>query len=303
MIPLFPKFKKLALTDRASIERIVTKFPPYSDFNFVSLWSWNTKGAVQISRLNKNLVVIFSDYVSGEQYLSFIGDKKVLDTTYTLLHFAKQKFKKPVLKLIPEDLSLFYKQHNDGSLRIHADRDSADYVYLAEHLATMHEWRKNSRGETLRHTLKRYPNYSVIVKTLRGIDHSHYHQLFHQWSQNKHAMTPYDLNEYKAFGRFLTMKNNKIRFISIYVGGELAGFSAYELLPKHHAIAHFSKADIVRFPGMYDLLNWEEARVLHTQGVKFLNWEQDLGLEGLRYAKEKYRPYFLMKKVQINLLS
>lgn len=302
MIPPFPKFKKLELSDKRSIEKIVSKFPPYSDFNFSSLWSWNIRNRVQISRLNKNLVVLFSDYLSEEQYLSFLGNSKVLDTTLTLLHFSKEKFNKGFLRLIPEDLTLFYKKHMDSSFSIHLDRDAADYIYLAEHLALMHEWRKNSRGAALRRTLEKYPSYKVLVKTPQGIHHKHYHELFHQWSQNKHAMSAYDLNEYKAFGRFLLLKNRNIRFISIYIEGVLAGFSVYELLPGHYAIAHFSKANTVQYPGIYDILNWEEARVLHKQGVKFLNWEQDLGIEGLRYAKEKYRPFFLMKKISINLL-
>lgn len=60
MIPEFPEFKKLELSDEEKIEKITKKFPPYSDFNFVSMWSWNIYNTVTISQLKKNLVVLLT---------------------------------------------------------------------------------------------------------------------------------------------------------------------------------------------------------------------------------------------------
>lgn len=44
MLPEFPQFKNLELSDEEEIERHTHKFLPYSDFNFVSMWSWDIKG-------------------------------------------------------------------------------------------------------------------------------------------------------------------------------------------------------------------------------------------------------------------
>ncbi|MGA9396241.1 MAG: hypothetical protein WCA83_14480 [Azonexus sp.] len=43
MIPDFPEFKPLELTDRAAIEAVVHAFPPYSDFSFTNLYAWNAQ--------------------------------------------------------------------------------------------------------------------------------------------------------------------------------------------------------------------------------------------------------------------
>lgn len=77
MIPKFPKFKHIELIDKEEIEKITQKFPPYSDFNFISMWSWDIKVEMIISKLNNNLVVRFTDYLTGYPFFSFLGDNMV----------------------------------------------------------------------------------------------------------------------------------------------------------------------------------------------------------------------------------
>jgi len=48
MLPEFPKFKGIELSDKEDVEKITHKYPSYSDFNFVSMWSWDIKGEMQI---------------------------------------------------------------------------------------------------------------------------------------------------------------------------------------------------------------------------------------------------------------
>ena len=49
------------------------------------------------------------------------------------------------------------------------------------------------------------------------------------------------------------------------------------------------------------MLDWEEeARILHDMNIPYYNWEQDLGIPGLRYSKEKYKPIFYLKKFTVS---
>ena len=45
MLPKFPEFKKLELNDKAVLHSVTALLPPYSDFNFTSLFSWNVNDA------------------------------------------------------------------------------------------------------------------------------------------------------------------------------------------------------------------------------------------------------------------
>src|SRR6185436_18619332 len=103
MIPEFPEFKKLELTDKEEVEKFTSKFPPYSDFNFVSMWSWDIKGEMRLSMLNGNLVVRFTDYLTGELFYSFLGNSKVNETAEMLINFSRKEGLGAKLRLVPED--------------------------------------------------------------------------------------------------------------------------------------------------------------------------------------------------------
>ncbi|MEJ0042787.1 MAG: hypothetical protein WDM81_11525 [Rhizomicrobium sp.] len=55
------------------MERITRRFPPYSDFNFLNLYSWDAGERVRLSSLNGNLVIRFADYLTDEPFYMFLG--------------------------------------------------------------------------------------------------------------------------------------------------------------------------------------------------------------------------------------
>ena len=102
MIPSFPSFKRLELSDRPEVEALLQPHPPYSDFNFASLWCYDTRGLSRLSMLHGNLVVQISDYLTGEPALSFLGVQRVADTAGALLDHAAKHQLCPTLRLVPE---------------------------------------------------------------------------------------------------------------------------------------------------------------------------------------------------------
>ena len=67
---------------------------------------------------------------------------------------------------------------------------------------------------------------------------------------------------------------------------------------------HFEKTD-PRVPEAYPVINNLFARHIRDKfpQVRFLNREDDMGLEGLRKAKESYCPHHLVKKCWACLLE
>jgi uncharacterized protein len=293
MIPKFPRFKKIGLQDKKHIEQFTCHFPPYSDFNFSSMWGWNVHNKILISELNNNLVVLFKDYVTDDYFLSFLGNEKVEETARELIEYSQKKYQKNFLKLIPEEVYLSLKK---PGFAIKHDRNAFDYIFLVEHLAHMEHWPKSTSGKRIRNFIKQKTPYKIHNSSVNKIPPKEFKEIFKKWVINK-KIDDYNSHEYKAFLRFLKTKNKNLRIISLYMKGVLAGFTLYEIVSKDYAISHFATADKNHHSAIYDLLNWEEAKYLHKKGVKYFNWEQDLGLPGLRYAKTKYRPAFLLKKL------
>ena len=297
MIPKFPEFKKIELSDKKDVEKFTQGFPPYSDFNFVSMWIWNIHDKMMLSQLNGNLVVLFVDYVSKEYFLSFIGINKITETALELINFSREKYQVNFLKLVPEEIA---NGISEIAIEIKPDRDSFDYIYSIAHLASMDSWSKNTSGKTIRKFIKSNLDYTVKHLSTKEILKNEYREFFKKWAYNKKIDEYFDLNEYKAFERLLMLDSEEIRFLSLYIDNILVGFTVYEILSNDFIVSHFAKFDIKYSYTISDILNWEEAKVLNKKGIKYCNWEQDLGLLSLRKAKEKYKPDFLLKKFIID---
>ena len=69
-------------------------------------------------------------------------------------------------------------------------------------------------------------------------------------------------------------------------------FSIYSPLNGNMADVHFEKFD-PEVKGIGQVINWETARAL-AGTTKYINREQDLGIEGLRQAKRSYTPEYIL---------
>lgn len=292
VIPDFPEFKLLELTDRADVEAVVHSFPPYSDFSFTNMYAWNA----EVSLLNGNLVMKLADYVSGSPFFSFIGRHRLMDTASQLLDLATKQYQTEVLRLVPACTAQALA--NDG-FTVATDEAATDYVFDVNHVAGMHEWTGHSIRRRIRQFAKRYPHYSIRHAPLHAIDTNEFRALFALWAERKGYDSPQASHEYPAFERFLSSADPCIETVGLYVDSRLVGFSSFELLPDEMAIVHFSKADHSLYGGICDVLYWEEAKLLKTRGVRHYNWEQDLGLLGLQQSKKKYQPCQFLKKFTV----
>ena len=134
MIPIFPQFKKLELSDRKDVETLTSGLPPYSDFNFASMWLWDRKGDTVISDLNGNLVARFSDSRTDESFYSFVGMSECNDTVSELLEYLSYQGLKPELRLVPE---VSANELIEGKYVVVEDRDNFDYVLCTKEVSSM----------------------------------------------------------------------------------------------------------------------------------------------------------------------
>jgi uncharacterized protein len=297
-IPRFPTFKHLELCDRQEIEELTSGYEPYSDFNFVSLWSWDTDGACQLSRLNDNLVVKLKDYGTDEVFLTFIGTQAVKETAAMLLAYAERQGIPLELRLVPEAVL------NDtlrASLAIEEDPGSFDYVLSVHEWTEMRGGRFRNKRNAVNALERRYaPEFRVLDLQSRRVQQDII-RVFLLWSDKRKRFGLGETrNELLAIRRIFSIpaECGLISF-GVYSGDELLGFSINQLLPNHYAIGHFWKADH-EFPGIYPFMLRESCRHLDGLDTHLFNIEQDLGKSGLANAKRLYRPCRLLRKYVIS---
>lgn len=301
MIPTFPDFKKIEIGDKKGIESFTHRYHPYSDFNFTNLWAWDTHSRRRISKLNGNLVVLFTDYITGEPSLSFLGTHKCDDTAHQLLQFARTSKLSPVLRYITEES---IKEMRSTDLHIVDDKHNFDYIFSVSQLAHPQGSKLKEKRYLAKRFVREYPEASF---ELRGINEKsaqgHIISVLRRWEkQKKLNRKEYDIeHEEKAIRRILsTPHDHKLVLSCVILDDVMLGFSIDEILPNKYAISHFIKAD-VSFKGIYEFLNERVAQYLLTHHVELWNWEQDLNIEGLQRLKTGYRPVHFLKKYRVSL--
>jgi hypothetical protein len=80
------------------------------------------------------------------------------------------------------------------------------------------------------------------------------------------------------------------------------GFSLCEAVNKDYAICRFHKS-VLNYKHLDAFFSNLVAIELKHLGSKYLSWEQDLGVEGLREFKSSYKPIKFLKKYTITKSS
>ncbi len=303
MIPEFPEFKKLEFSDKAEVEQFTKDFPPYSDFNFVSMWSWDVRGDMRLSNLNGNLVVKFSHYLTEDTFLSFIGKNKITETAKMLIGASKNTLELPAeIKLVPEFMIEDLRQND---FTIVEEPGQFDYIYDLKVLSEFAGGHFASKRTAMNKLLRNCP--TITAKIIDISDEIHKFSIKKvnlAWLRHKTKKDPYDevKNELIAIDRFLTAPNqDSMITVGVYVDDVMVGYHVAERVQDDFAICHYVKADFSHV-GIYDYLMRETARTLLSMGIKYLNFEQDLGLLGLKISKERFSTGIFLKKYKLVII-
>jgi len=304
MIPTFPNHKKLEKTDYNEIRQFTSKFVPYSDYNFVSLYSYDTGSDIQLSQYKGNLIVKFSDYIDDSiHFYSFIGKNEVGDTIKTLLDYSASNNLQKKLSLIPEDCIKDNITKLSEKFTIEEDKTNHDYVCSTVEWTNLEEPSYKELRRQVRRFERNYPEHKHTKldlsdsKTLDKI-----YNLFNLWGKNSQQSQEECEVELVAVKRFISLNNIcPIKCYGIYIDDKLIDFEFAEIdkdNPKY-GISHFAKFDkSIKDSYVYGFHSL--CKQFNSQNCEYINIEQDLGLERLRHTKEKWNPTLYLKKYSIS---
>jgi uncharacterized protein len=302
MQPIYPDFKKIELSDYDLIDQFTRQFPPYNDFEFTSLWTYNTIGENTFSFLHNNLIIRIQDFVSGSFFYSFLGNNKINETVTALIVKSKEENLGSKLYLVPEisikaavDLSKFFL--------VKEDPDSFDYILSVDDAATLNGAKYHDKRNLVNKFNKLYSG--VEVKALDLTDKETERDmldLFYLWeNQKKKTRNETNIELTAVKNLFSLARINKMTGTGIYISNKLIGFCTYNLVQDNYAILSFEKADYT-YQGIFEMINNQAAMRLKTLGYRYINFEQDLGIPGLKKAKQLWRPIYFLKKYTVEPL-
>ncbi|PKN72383.1 MAG: hypothetical protein CVU50_07360 [Candidatus Cloacimonetes bacterium HGW-Cloacimonetes-3] len=267
----------------------LTRYPREScDYSVTNIISWGQIYRNHLLIWQDNLIIYNPKY----QYILFpLGNNFSEEDLADLVRRFRVYFSKAELILIPED---YIRDHPklEEYFSYTEDRSWADYVYEVDKLAKLSGKRLAKKKNLVSQFIRNHPDYKVlpITSDKGGV----LLEFTHKWRRERSADGIYLMTEIKAIENTLNMWDDlPTEGIIICLHNRIAAFSIFSPQTANMVSEHFEKHDPDK-KGSAQLINWETARYLQGR-YKYINREQDLGLEGLRQAKLSYEPEYMVK--------
>lgn len=290
MIP----YKKITLADRDwMLKKLRQSGLRGSEYCFTNQFLWGNLIGMKAAEVEGCLCTAYRvegqtaahDFPTGE------GDKAT--AINAVLEDDRQQGRQTVFRGVPEDEKAWMESTFPGLFSYEEKRDEWDYLYSVEELAYL-QGRKfhGKRNHIARFKDQGNWEYCPLEETLL----EPCGRMYERWlEQNSDRLDASAVKEKTVVEGCLShFKELKLQGGVLFREGSVVGFCIGSVLTKDTFIVHIEKA-YTDIQGAYPMLN--QQFVLHNmEGFRYVNREDDLGIEGLRRAKLSYHPELLLKK-------
>lgn len=297
-------FKPIELADRAVLSAYLARSVHQAcDYNPGNLIAWSAIYETQYAVADE---VLFIRYRDGSAFrfafpmgISFTDDetagleklKAAFESLYDFCRRENQVFRMGIVE--PSMYAQIQKIY-PGRYAITYSRDHADYVYLMEKLRDLSGKKLHSKKNHLNAFFNTYPDWSY--EPLSDENLAECLLMAKEWCfRNGCGGDPEKAQEYCAL-KFslkhrveLGLRGGVIRVNKRVIALTLGEPSAADCFS-----IHFEKA-FMEYRGAYQAIN-QQFVLQSLADYTYINREEDTGDEGLRKAKESYRPIFMVEK-------
>lgn len=298
-IPHLPEMRPLLPEHREALSTLFSELRPHqSEFTFTNLFIWRHAYELQLSRVGSALAA-FSWRADPEDsfLLPPLGPGADAETVRRSLdHMAAAGHTPRMARATRDDLARLGLE--EAEFTIEPDRDQFDYVYLVPDLIELSGNRYHGKRNHLEHFTRRY-QFAYLPLTHDLVPACQ--QLQDRWCDEKHCDLVATLRaEARAVKEVLAESATlAVTGGCIEIDGKVEAFALGELLNPETVVIHIEKANAA-FHGLYQAINQQFLENAWSQ-IPYVNREQDLGVPGLRRAKESYHPHHMVDKFVLTL--
>ena len=267
-------------------------------FSFANLYIW---GRQSVAKVGEDLL-IFSHYAGRTMYPYPIcaGDPRpALDALMTDARERGIPFR--LSGLNREDVENLQSWYPDQFI-FHCGRGGHDYVYAIDDLADLKGKKYQPKRNHINRFLAEHPDVRILPLSTETLADAK--ALADRWYKRRSPEEDAGM-ELAALNRaFAHWQELGMEGLVMYVGEQVVAMTMGSRLGEDTMDVHFEKAD-TDYPGAYAVINRAFARHVREKypDVKFLNREDDMGLEGLRKAKLSYYPHHMVEKCWAHLTT
>ncbi|MBN2420399.1 MAG: DUF2156 domain-containing protein [Deltaproteobacteria bacterium] len=288
-------FKPVQLQHKKIFDKYLKEDPPdISELTFTNLFMWQALYHPVWTELDNVLLIILNPEGKTPFGLQPVGQGNRAAAMKSLIDYLSEKTPEP--KICRASESFVTEVVDTNVFSCLPDRDNSDYVYSTLDLIHL-PGRKYHRKKNHLNKFKKHNQYEYRKLDLEIVEC--FIDMQEQWCRMRECMEMPDLltEDYAVRMALTHFEELDYQGGAIKINGKIEAFSLGERLNQNTAVIHIEKAN-PEIPGLYAAINqmfcsnaWAE--------IEFINREQDLGVEGLRKAKESYLPHHMIDKYTI----
>ena len=287
-------FQKLDPERRAEYDQYLLHSGKGCEYSFVNLSIW---GRQRVAFLN-GFLVLQSQFDRRSVYPFPLGQGEILPVLEAIMHDARERGIPCCFTGLNQEECDLLQQYFPGKFRIQPDRNGFDYIYSIDDLAELKGRKFQKKRNHLNRFRENHPNWRT--EPLTDAHLPAVRELLHDWYAHRQQVDPHGnyALERIALDRALSCPDRlDLEGLVLLDGHRLLAFTLGSRLSEDTYDVHFEKAreDV---DGAYTAINQQFAfhlREKHPE-VRFLDREEDMGLEGLRKSKLSYNPVRLTEK-------
>jgi hypothetical protein len=288
--------KKIEISDRAAFLELL-KYTEYqnSEFSFANIFIWQKTFDIKLA-VKKDTIYISSTIPATGRYVHFqpiCTENSDIHEVFRNIQTDIENHGEKFCIASANDYCLDIIEKHFPSLKAEEIPDMFDYVYLTEDLSELSGKRYHKKRT---HINKFNKQYDYEYKRIDDSNKLHCMEITDKWIEGL-GSDPY--NERSAVELALeNMEELELFGAIIYVDDTPAAFTIGEALKDDMALIHLEKATF-EHRGAYPIINQQFAKRELLGKFKYVNREEDMGIEGIRHAKRSYHPYKMVKKYDI----
>ena len=295
------EFHKPQLTDKPWVDELLRRADHRGcEYNFTNLFVWSDAYDQRIARVGDFLVTRLCGSL-GCSYIYPAGTGDIAPVLAALEQDAAERGAPLHLVCLTQPQVRELDSLFPGRFTFEADRDGFDYLYDIDRLADLGGKKLHAKRNHINRFVENNPSWVYEDITAESLPECL--EMDKEWYRR--SMVREGLAEERDLGdegRALRLAMEHYHDLGLEGGlirvyGEVVAFTMGDLLSSDTYDVHFEKA-YGELQGAYAMINREFARRVrqrHPQ-VRYLNREDDMGVEGLRKAKESYYPDLMVEK-------
>lgn len=261
------------------------------EVSFANLCLWGD----QKFSVTDGQLIILSRF--GDKYIYHypIGNGNKKEAIDRIISDAKAKGIRPRISgLTSSDIETLDQMYS-GRFRFSMSEDSFDYVYDINDLAELKGKKYHGKRNHIARFKEMLPNYRV--EPISEANTSNIWDMAEEWYAKRTGDDDYEMERIAIKKALESYSILGLEGLALMDNDRVIGFAVASRMSADTFDVHFEKAysDI---QGAYSVINQELAIYLRSKypDIKYLDREEDMGIEGLRRAKKSYYPHHMVEK-------